>query len=417
MNVLFTVLSFTYRERVRTRSFLVSTILMVVLAGLVGVAPGLIAAVTSSHTSVPPEIAVVQGQTPALRLTLAQLETRIDPAASFRLAPASDLSSLLHQVADPNARLQTVVIISQRTSTDVPRVRYVSRENNPAGVLGVAAYEQQAYTKALLVRLGLDSAERALLTATVPISGRVVAEAIRTPVIHTNRFVPIYVLELLLYMWVLLYGNIVAVSVAAEKGSRVQELLIAHASPLHLMWGKLSGVALALLTQFTLILLGGFIGVQIATASGLHGADLFAGITPGLLALFTLMFVLGYFLYASFFAAVGSVVSRVEDAGQAVLPVTMLLVLEFVFGIITLLQPTSTLTEILSFIPPFTPTVLLARVGMVGTPLWQEALAIGLLFVGVILAGWLCSRIYRVGVTLYGKRPSLRDLTRLLRAH
>ncbi|MCY0869210.1 MAG: ABC transporter permease, partial [Firmicutes bacterium] len=156
-------------------------------------------------------------------------------------------------------------------------------------------------------------------------------------------------------------------------------------------------------------------GMQIAAAAGLRGPDLFAAITPGFLALFALMFLLGYFLYGSFFAAIGSVVSRVEDAGQAVLPITMLLVLEFVFGILTLLQPSGTLAEVLSFIPLFTPTVLLARTGMVGVPPWQTAIAISLLLAGTIAAGWLCSRIYRIGVTLYARRPGLRDLARLLR--
>ncbi|MCY0870242.1 MAG: Bax inhibitor-1/YccA family protein, partial [Firmicutes bacterium] len=220
---------------------------MIVLGCLLGAAPGLLAAITGSSagTGAVPVVAVVQRQAPALQLTLSQLETRIDPLASFRVAPVNELPALLHQVAAVSGPLQTVVIISQRTPSGVPYVHYVSRVAKPAAVLAIATYEQQAYMRMVLSRIGVTPAVRAMLTATVPLTGKTLTHAANAPVVHMNRFIPIYVLELLLYVWVLLYGNIVAVSVAAEKGSRVQELLITHASPLSLMWGKLTGIALA----------------------------------------------------------------------------------------------------------------------------------------------------------------------------
>lgn len=228
-------------------------------------------------------------------------------------------------------------------------------------------------------------------------------------------FMLAFALLFFLYMTVLFYGIFVMRGVIEEKQSRIVEVLISSVRPTQMMLGKLIGIGLVGLTQ---------IGIWALSAALLSrgGAMIFASqeqkipsIPTSLLVYFVLYFVLGFFLYATLYAAVGAIVSSEEDAQQVQFPVTMLLVVPMmIFGLV-MSNPNSTSSIVLSMVPFFAPTLMMLRVAVINPPVWQVILSMVIMLVTIAGLLWLSARIYRVGILMYGKRPSIAELGRWLR--
>jgi len=135
------------------------------------------------------------------------------------------------------------------------------------------------------------------------------------------------------------------------------------------------------------------------------------------LVLGLVFYILGYFLYATLFAAIGSLVSRTEELGQAVMPITMLSLASFYIGIFSLSTPNSLLMKVSSFIPFVSPVSMIVRVGIGEPPVWEIALSLVVLAIAIFLFGWLSAKIYRTGVLLYGKRPTFKELRKAMKAY
>jgi ABC-2 type transport system permease protein len=225
-------------------------------------------------------------------------------------------------------------------------------------------------------------------------------------------------LFMLLYMTTLIYGNQVMLGVLEEKSSRVVEVLIASVRPLDLMLGKLSGIGLIGLTQLSI-----WIGTALVlTAPGLvglavslpEGVDIPTLTVPLVLNFFGL-FILGYFLYATFYAMVGSAFNNPQEAQQLASLAVVFVVLPWLFFMPILNDPDSTLAVVTSLIPMFTPTLMMLRIAVKMPPAWQ--IFLGYLLTTALAFGmsWLCARIYRVGILMYGKKPTLKELWRWIR--
>jgi ABC-2 type transport system permease protein len=228
-------------------------------------------------------------------------------------------------------------------------------------------------------------------------------------------FMIAFALLFFLYMSVLFYGIFVMRGVIEEKQSRIIEIVISSVRPTQMMLGKVIGIGLVGLTQ---------IGIWAISAGllSLFGATMFASqgatvpnIPMSLLVYFVLYFVLGFFLYATLYAMVGSIVSSEDDAQQAQFPVTMLLVVPMmIFGLV-MSNPNSTSSIILSMVPFFAPTLMMMRIAVINPPVWQVILSM-VIMVGTIFGLlWVAARVYRVGILMYGKRPSIVELGRWLR--
>jgi ABC-2 type transport system permease protein len=226
---------------------------------------------------------------------------------------------------------------------------------------------------------------------------------------------------ILLYMTILLYGITVMRAVLQEKTSRVMEVIVACASPWDLMVGKLIGVGAVGLTQMgcwlaAAGLLVGFRGPLLARF-GVHGAEAFplpaVGAAP--IAIVALYFLGGYALYSAIYAAVGAVNTSERDAQQAQMPITFLLVGAFMcFPVITS-APRDAAAVALSLVPFFSPVLMPMRCFLTSVPPWQLGASVGLLLVSVVATTWVASRIYRVGILMYGKKPSLGEVLRWVR--
>lgn len=234
-----------------------------------------------------------------------------------------------------------------------------------------------------------------------------------------NRYFTAIIAGILLYMTLVIYGMSTMRSVMEEKSTRIIEILVSSVKPFYLLSGKILSVGAAALTQYlvwavtigALLAYGGsFAGIVRpgATAPALR-------LPPTLMIYLVVFFLAGYFLYASLYAAAGAIVSTDEEAHQVQLPLTLLIVGSFLLFNVILNDPNSTLSVVLSVTPFLSPILMTLRVAIETPPFWQIALALGLSILATLAVIRLSAKIYRVGILMYGKRPSLKELRRWLR--
>lgn len=263
-------------------------------------------------------------------------------------------------------------------------------------------------------------------------------------------------LSMIIYMFVSMFAGTVMQSVIEEKSSRIVEVLVSSVKAIELMIGKIVGVALVALTQFflwivlTVVLVGAFSSIvgfdKLAEGSAsttqmmeMAGMDS-SMMDPSTMAMtmdehselgavletlqninyvqlivaFVLFFVLGYLLYASLFAAVGSAVDNEADTNQLVLPLTIPLMIGFFVGLYAFNSPDSQLVWWCSMIPFTSPIVMLSRIPF-GVATWELILSLGLLFLTFLGGAWVSAKIYKVGILMYGKKSSFKDLWKWIR--
>jgi len=230
-----------------------------------------------------------------------------------------------------------------------------------------------------------------------------------------------YILAFLMYMAILLYGINVMRSVVTEKSSRVVELLVAAAKPRALMAGKILGVGGAGLAQLLIWLIVGAVALAnhdaLLSAFGVHsaGGTALPSLTVEQIAIAIVFFVGGYIFYASLFAAVGATVSSEQDTQQAQMPVTMLLVVAIIMLQTVTSDPRGSTSSIMTMVPCWSPILMPLRYFLGGATAGELALSIGILVVSTVLVTRAAAKIYRVGILMYGKRPSLGELVRWLK--
>ncbi len=248
----------------------------------------------------------------------------------------------------------------------------------------------------------------------------------------------------LLFMFIIIYGNMIMRSVIEEKTSRIIEVIVSSVKPLQLMLGKIIGTSLAGVTQFAIwIVLGSVLLVVVSVIfdidlnqlqtpqqaileQSLDQSELNKKLTEGLQSLFNLplanliiafilFFISGYFLYSSLYAAIGAAVDNETDTQQFMLPIIMPLILAVYIGVFTVIEdPHGTVSTVFSFIPFTSPVVMLMRIPF-GVPIWQQLLSLGLLIGTFIFTVWVAAKIYRVGILMYGKKPTYKELIKWIK--
>jgi ABC-2 type transport system permease protein len=239
-----------------------------------------------------------------------------------------------------------------------------------------------------------------------------------------SGFAVTFGLVMFLFLAVIIYGTWIAMSVVEEKTNRVLEIILSTASPFQLLAGKVLGVGGAALLQYvlvlgaallTLLLQGQVASLVLGSAAGI---SLPKGLTPGLLLIFSVYFVLGFLLYAVLFAAAGSLVSRQEEVNQVVTPMTMLSTAGYLVGLyasIGIVDARAPWVVALSWVPFLSPYMMLGRLNAGEAGPLDIVGSIVLLALTIVAALWLAARIYSAGVLMYGQRPSLRRMWKALR--
>jgi ABC-2 type transport system permease protein len=245
----------------------------------------------------------------------------------------------------------------------------------------------------------------------------------------------------LIMMFIIIYGNMVMRSVIEEKTNRIVEIIISSVKPFQLMMGKIIGTSLAGILQFTiwsilglglLFLASTFFGIdasqsaRMSPAMRIAGQQEFSGIAEivqelwslpiaTILISFVIYFIGGYFLYSSFYASIGAAVDSETDSQQFLLPIITPLILAVYIGFFTVINdPHGTVATVFSMVPLTSPIVMLMRIPF-GVPWWQLALSIAILFATFFLVVWFASKIYRVGILMYGKKPTWKEMYKWLK--
>lgn len=422
-------------ERVRTRAFILSTILFPILMGVLVVLP----AYLMSRSTGTKAVALVDATSDDLG---AQLETALRGArigSGEAALPKYDLQRFpaFGRADEVRDSLMEFTALSRKRAGGWDGILVIRDSMVPSGRAdyygaNVASFNdmrelEQTMSPVVIARrlqgVGVDLATvmrsvRGVDLATTKVSnGRLTAES------GASTFALAYAMGFILYFALLLFGTQVMTSIIEEKTSRIVEVLASSLTPFQMMLGKVVGVGLVALLQ-----LGIWAAIATFLASNQASVMRAFGVAPGagpplalpampldLLLVFFTFFVLGFLLYAAAYAAVGAMCSTVQDAQQMQMPV-MLFVLAGFFSTFALMRdPNSTVAHVLTFVPMLTPFVVPLRYSISPLAPLELAGSLGVTVLGMLLIVWVASRIYRVGILSYGKKASLRDMLRWVR--
>jgi ABC-2 type transport system permease protein len=419
-----------FNAKVRNKSFIVMTFLSPLLFVFMG---GLVYYLTSLNNEEAVNIAVYD-QSGFLK----------DGLKSDAHIKYTDISTLPLDTAKKEAAKDYLGLVYVPNIADTTKlqssVQYISNESpNMEFVSNLERVINDKVTKANLKKLHFDydKIEKAKADATVKLSKFSGEE--------TNKMAGYLRIGIggiggyLLMMFVIIYGNMVMRSVIEEKTNRIIEIIISSVKPFRLMMGKIIGTSLAALLQFAIwavlgtilitvlssvfgMQMGGGVGAVQAQAAQMNQSDtalVFAELLK--LPLFTMFisfvifFIGGFYLYSSLYAAIGAAVDSETDSQQFLLPIIMPLMLGVYVGFFTVISdPHGTVATVFSMIPLTSPIVMLMRIPF-GVPLWQILLSMGILFGTFFFVVWFAAKIYRIGILMYGKKPTYKEIFKWLK--
>jgi ABC-2 type transport system permease protein len=405
--------------RLRSRAYLLSTLLLVGVAMVVAAVPFVITLVEREAVT---RVAVVAADADLADISRGSLElvlngaTTLDPTGSRPFAVSIEPDEATARSGVQEGRLSGALVV-QRGADGVLSFAYMT--NAPEG------------RTAILVRLGTvavavsDMVGRAQGLVgefrLVPVGASAVdrpSEADRA-----SAQVLVYLLVILLFFVSIGYGMWVAASVVEEKATRVIELVLGAASPAQLLAGKVAGVGLAGLVQLGAIVVPLLVVLllqdqltAIALGRGAAVGQMLGGFGPAVLVAFVVFGVLGFLLSAFLYAVAGALVSRQEDVQQVALPMIVLTMAGYVAAALAVTAPDAWWVQPLSLLPFFSPYLMLVRMMLASVAPWELAVAIALMLISIVAAARLAARVYAAGVLLYGQRSSVRGLVRTVRA-
>ena len=412
-----------YRDRVRGPLYLASTVVLMLLALFVALAPIAIRYFdrqTVSHIGVVSSDPQLASQALVVADSLLNVN---DPGVASGSAERQYQVDLARDPAAAEGDLRrgalSAVLTVERTPAGGLDVTFTT--NGPPDVTRLQLFQIASFGLGVLdwnSRRPSDAQGEPFIPATFEskaLSGAAQDGRALDPAQTASRGFLGIVFVVLLFMTVVIYGMWVATGVAAEKSSRVMELMISAASPRQMLAGKVVGIGAAGLTQYVAISLPalGVLAFQDRIAAAVlgptwaTGAPL-VGLTPTLLIGYALFFLLGFSLFALIYAAMGSFVSRPDDLQTLSLPLSLLAVVGYLTAIAALSGGAGPWITFASFVPPFSPFVMLARLLVAAVQPWELALSIGLLVGSIGVVAVVATRMYAAGVLLYGQRPGLR---------
>jgi ABC-2 type transport system permease protein len=410
-----------YRDRVRGPLFLASTVILMGLAMLVAVAPIGIRYLDRQTVT---RLAVVSSDEELAARAVAVSDSLLnvppngsDPASwekPYRIEASDDLATSETALADGDV---VGIVLVERLPTGQVEVVFRSNEglnSTRSQLLYIAAFGIGVLD--WRARLGDQTVPFFTPTFDVEQLGSATEGGLRLDAQQTaSRAFLGVVFVVLLFITVVIYGMWVATGVAAEKSSRVMELMISAASPRQMLTGKVVGIGAAGLTQYiaiaapTLLLIAfqDRIAALILGPTWAEGAPI-VGLSPSLLAGYGIFFLLGFTLFALIYASMGAFVSRPDDLQTLSLPLSLLATVGYLTAVVALGGGGGPWVALASFLPPFSPFVMLARIMVSAVEPWQVALSIGVLVGSIAVVAVVASRMYAAGVLLYGQRPGIR---------
>lgn len=408
----FTVMSFEFMTFMRNKIYIGITIFVVILLALGLSAPKLIdtadqLGIGGDPTDDPSQTIYVLNQSgyEALYSTLA---TGL-PDEQWQPGDPEKREDYLDRVAENDA------LAVLEIESDMSLVWTEYRSNHT----GLASMASQMLTRQLqsiaLSEQGLSETAIQQILAPPQLTTHELVEEMGKSMEQTYFYT--YLLLFLLYMTVMMYGQLVASSVASEKSNRSMEMLITSARPLSLMFGKVIGSGLAGLAQIAVFLISaaGFYSLNQDSWADIPFIRSIFDMPPNIIVYTIFFYLAGYFMYAFLYGALGSLASRIEDINTSIMPIMLIIMAAMFVSIFGMISPEAAWLTVFSFIPFFSPMAMFVRIAMTQVPGWQIAISIVIMLTTIWLTGWISSRIYRIGVLMYGKPPKLREVVRILR--
>ena len=424
MAKLWAVIRREYMERVRSKWFIFSTVFGPVLFGILLIVPSLLGLRTKpSEDAANIEILDATGSGLGAYIASALPRTMSAPLPQLRVISPDSLTAAESTATRAVIRneVRGYLVLDDNTLAG-DSARYAGRNASSIGDMEMlTTVMRRSVLRARLAQAHIDSATASQLADVRPrLATERLSEQGRAGSGMLNAFAG-FGIAFLLYMSIILYGQTVLRGVIEEKNTRVAEVVVASVSTDTLLAGKVLGVGSVGITQQVVWLGAGYLMAQlrapILAAFGVKAQSIvLPSIGPAAIVVLVLFFVLGYIFYSSLFAAVGAMVSNEQDAQQAAMPVILLLVTPMLFMQTIILNPSSRTAEILSWLPFSAPIIMPMRMVASTVPWLEVALTLAGLMLACGAVMWVAARIYRVGLLMYGKRPSLREVARWVRA-
>lgn len=401
--------------RIRTKAFWISTLAVPALLAAFIIGPALLMARAGGSF----HVGVVTGDAELFHLAKQNLEAR------FEQSDAGGMKITLEHILPEKEQAQqreelkkrvlakefaAVVMVPEALEGEV-KLEYLSTNVTAFKLMGtVDQILDRAIRTVRLQRLGVaPEVSKKALAAVELVPVKLEAGGEESKASSGATFVAGYVLMLVVWFTVTMYGMQVMRGVLEEKSSRIVEVIAANLSPLELMFGKILGVGAVGLTQYAIWLV-------LAMNAALFGSAFLPATILDLLTNFGLLsalvgfYVLGYFLYGSLFAAIGAAFNSEEEAQQIQNVAGWLIAIPFLFMVVVMNDPDSLLSTVISFIPFFSPSLFLFRLVIHTPPLWQTLTCFALLVLTTYGTTRLAAAIYRVGILSYGTKPTLKQL-------
>ncbi|GGB51504.1 ABC transporter permease [Virgibacillus dakarensis] len=411
MNKFWIILSHTYTTRLKTKSFLISTIISLLFIFAIANIQTIIDAFSDDSSE---KIAVLDESGELFGPLKANVENIEEDIALVAFDGTVEEGKKAVQDEDYQA-LVTLAL----NENQLPEATYYANTITEAGIQTAMEEQlQQLKISAATQQAGIDQEKLAEIYAPVTFETVALDKSAKTGEELSQARGIVYVMLFLLYITVMVYGQMIAQDVATEKSSRVMEILISSVSPVTQMFAKIVGIALLGLTQIVLIIGVGYALITAKQDELTGGMFKYFGIEGASLSLFVyaiVFFVLGYLLYATLAATLGSLVSRIEDVQQLMMPMMFLVVAAFMIAMYGLNAPDASFVKISSYIPFFSPMLMFLRVGMLDVPTWEVALSLGILIATILLLALFGAKVYKGGVLMYGNSGTLKDMKKAMK--
>lgn len=425
-----------YTNRVKTRSFIITSVILLVIVFLAAFIPTIVQLITSRTTSQTSLVVVndtgsVAGmnETSLLSFIRSQLNgTNTGSRAPYAISnqPSTNLNSLQSQVK--NGKLDILLVLDRTTNQNL-RFTYDTSASatNDSNLPTIQTLAQDLTFLDTAQRLGLTEHQTQRLVA--PPDLAVVhtqqSQATRPGSETTASYLLAFAGVILTFVSVSIYGSMVAAGVAEEKSSRMMEILLNAATPFQLLAGKVVGIGAACLTQMGCLVVVGIAALLLQTplqvalfgASAGSFSQYLTAVSIPFYLLFLLYILLAFFLYATLYAGLGAMVRRQEEVQSAVMLPQLLIVSGYLLFFLTVSSPDATLPKVLSYIPFWSPMLMLMRLAVGTVAWWEIVVTIALVLVTILACTWFAARLYRYGVLMYGQRPGLFQLLKFVRTN
>lgn len=410
MNKFWTIFSHTYMTKVKTKSFIISTIITLLFIFGISNIQTIIDMFSDDGDK---EVAVIDESNELFEPFVTTLDATDNPIEPVLYEDGLEAGK--NEVEDETYE---ALLVLERGEDHVPAATLYMNSVKEGGLqTDLEEALQQLKVAMATQNAGIDDEQLQAIYAPVSFDTMALDDSAKSGDMQKQTRGIVYAMVILMFMTVMMYGTMIATDVATEKSSRVMEILISSASPVTHLFAKILGMTMLGLTQIIIFVGFGYVLISSKIDDMTGGVFEVFGMKDVSMALIIhaiLLFFLGYILYATLAAMLGSLVSRVEEVNQLIMPMTFLLLIGFYIALFGMGFPDSAFVVITSYIPFFTPMVMFLRIGMLHIPIWEIAISYGILIGSIILLAAIGARIYKGGVLMYGKSSSFKDIKKAI---